>query len=179
MPAAKRRRGYPVSSGVAFRQVCVEQAAGRQAAGINLNALSGSGVWRAKYTQQAQRPTLCRSQLPDQSWEGSRVSRGIPCQRSEPPPVAACGQHSIDRRFQRMPAGVTQTPRVFSRACRSAGRELGSGSAATFGVSLFDALGAAPFTSTPLAEVKTVRVRAESDEPQYSLGHIGDLCFVV
>eukprot|EP01043_Picozoa_sp_COSAG02_P066167 COSAG02_NODE_10209_length_1995_cov_1.378692_2_plen_74_part_00 len=63
-----------------------------------------------------------------------------------------------------MPAVGAQTPRVFSRACRGTGRELGGCSTATFGVSLFDALGAAPFASTPLAEVKTVRVRADSDE---------------
>lgn len=64
-----------------------------------------------------------------------------------------------------MSAVGAQTPRVFSRACRSAGREIGGGTPATFGVSLFDALGATPFASTPLAEVKTVRVRANSDEP--------------
>eukprot|EP01043_Picozoa_sp_COSAG02_P005055 COSAG02_NODE_135_length_34565_cov_80.368856_9_plen_354_part_00 len=116
------------------------------------------------------------------------VSRDTPshkrCQHSEPPPVGAGGLHSTGVCFEavtalQMPAGGAQTPRVFSRACRSAGCEIGGGRAATFGVSLFDALGAARFASTPLAEVKTVRVRAESDEPRYSLGHTGDLCFAV
>ena len=61
-------------------------------------------------------------------------------------------------------AAAASPPRVLTQACRSAGRDKTLGVAATFGASLFDALAvpeAAPFTSTPLAEMKAVRVQEQ------------------
>ena len=61
-------------------------------------------------------------------------------------------------------ATYSTTPRVLSQCCRSAPRDKALAVAATFGASLFDTLavpGADSFVSTPLAEMKTVKIQED------------------